>query len=84
MTLNLAKDELEVVRTALLDYAGKLRERAHQHCANYSPVGIDLCRTRIRVESLLDRLNRPSPEPDVMPKVAGALSFATELPKRPA
>jgi hypothetical protein len=78
MALILAEDELEVVRTALAEYAGALRERSHQHCANYSPVGIDLCRTRLKVEALLERLRHPTPPP------ADANWFEAGLPKRPA
>ena len=78
MALVLAEDELDVVRTALAEYAGALRERSHQHCANYSPVGIDLCRTRLKVEALLERLRRPTPPP------AETGWVETGMPKRPA
>ncbi len=85
MTLTLAADELEVVRTALGEYAGVLREKAHHHCVNYSPIGIDLCRTRIKVEALLDRLSRPSPAPpDGLARVEGELSLVSATPKLPA
>ena len=85
MTLILAGDEVEVIRAALAEYAGALREKAHHHCVNYSPIGIDLCRTRIKVEALLDRLNRPSPAPaDMFTKSTGRLAFVSESPKQPA
>ncbi len=85
MTLVLAGDEVEVVRAALADYAGGLREKAHHHCANYSPIGIDLCRTRIRVEALLERLNHPAgPGAGDNAKVAGEVPVVSAMPKRPA
>jgi hypothetical protein len=85
MTLMLAADELEVVRTALGEYAGVLREKAHHHCVNYSPIGIDLCRTRIRVEALLDRLNHPVPAPpEGFARVGAELSLVSATPKHPA
>jgi len=85
MTLMLAGDEVEVVRAALAEYAGTLREKAHHHCVNYSPIGIDLCRARIKVEALLDRLNHPSAAPaDVFAKTGMKLAYVSEMPKQPA
>jgi|WetSurMetagenome_2_1015567.scaffolds.fasta_scaffold568986_1 hypothetical protein len=85
MTLELAGDEVEVVRAALAEYAGGLREKAHHHCINYSPIGIDLCRTRIRVEALMERLSHPLADPsNGNARVAGELRAVSEAPKRPA
>ena len=85
MTLVLAGDEVEVVRAALAAYAGGLREKAHHHCINYSPIGIDLCRTRIRVEALVERLSHPlAAQLDGNARVAGGLPDVSEQPKGPA
>jgi hypothetical protein len=54
MVLTLTNDEAEIVRKALLDHIGSLRDEARRF--SYAPTGIKLCQQRARAEDVLDRL----------------------------
>lgn len=54
MVLTLTNEEIDIVKRALLNHIGSLRDEARR-CA-YSPNSIKVCQQRARAEELLDRL----------------------------
>lgn len=61
MVLTLTADETAIVKKALLEHIGTLRDQARGYSAVCSPVAIGLCQQRARAEELLDRLQSPNP-----------------------
>jgi hypothetical protein len=54
MVLTLTNEEADIVKKALLDHIGSLRDEARRY--SYAPTGIKLCQQRARAEEVLDRL----------------------------
>ena len=73
MGLTLNGEQLQMMRTALAEYQRGLRAQERYHCAGPSSVGIELCRRRLVLESILseierqDRANVPADSPKVAP-----------------
>ena len=53
MGLKLNGEQIELMRTALLEYQREIRDQERYHCAGLSNVGIELCRKRLVLESIL-------------------------------
>ena len=58
MGLMLNGEQLQLMRTALLEYQRGVREQERYHCAGPSNVGIELCRRRLVLESILSEIER--------------------------
>lgn len=57
MVLRVTNDEVELMRTALLDSVRSIRAEERVHCGGASRAGIELCRKRLRLEALLDAVD---------------------------
>ena len=53
MGLRLNGEQLQLMRSALVEYQRGIRDQERYHCAGPSPVGIELCRRRLVLESIL-------------------------------
>ena len=53
MGLTLNGEQIEVMRTALIEYQRGIRDQERYHCAGPSNVGIELCRRRAVLETIL-------------------------------
>lgn len=63
-TIHVTDAEAAMIRTALTEYAGSIREQARQYRGGYSSQGIELNVRRLNVEALLAALSAtPAPEP---------------------
>ena len=56
MVLRLTNDEVDLMRNALLDLVRTLRSEESVHCGGASCAAIELCRKRLRLETLLEAL----------------------------
>ena len=68
MILVLDDEELDIMRTALREYCMSVRQLARPYCTGLSPVGIDLCVTRMHIELLMDRLDHGGHSVPIQPR----------------
>ena len=57
MGLRMNREQIELMRTALLEYQRGIRDQERYHCAGPSSVGIELCRRRLVLESILSEID---------------------------
>lgn len=58
-TIHVNDAEAGIIRAALAEYAGSLREEARLYRGGYSARGIELHVLRLNVEALMEAMNRP-------------------------
>ena len=56
MGLRLNGEQIELMRTALVEYQRGIRDQEKYHCSGPSSVGIELCRRRLVLESILSEI----------------------------
>jgi hypothetical protein len=57
MVLRLTNDELDLMRTALVDNIRSIRNEERVQCGGASCAAIELCRKRLRLEALLESVD---------------------------
>ena len=57
MGLTLNGEQIEMMRNALIEYQRGMRDQERYHCAGPSSVGIELCRRRAVLESILSEID---------------------------
>ena len=57
MGLRLNDEQIDLMRTALQEYQRGIRDQERYHCAGPSSVGIELCRRRLVLESILSEID---------------------------
>ena len=60
MGFRLNGEQIELMRSALLEYQRGIRDQERYHCAGPSSVGIELCRRRLVLESILSEIDHQS------------------------
>ena len=65
MGLTLNGEQIEMMRSALIEYQRGMRDQERYHCAGPSTVGIELCRRRAILESILSEIEDQSRSPKV-------------------
>ena len=61
LTLNLNDEQMELMRTALLEYQRSIRQQERYHCSGPSAVGIGLCQRRLVLDSILNQVEAQDP-----------------------
>lgn len=54
MVLRLTDEEMELMKTSLLDSVRSIRQEERVHCGGASCAGIELCQKRLLLEALLE------------------------------
>jgi hypothetical protein len=65
MGLTLNGEQIELMRSALIEYQRGMRDQERYHCAGPSSVGIELCRRRALLESILSEIEHQNGSPKV-------------------
>lgn len=63
MGLTLNGEQVELMRTALLEYQREIRDQERYHCAGPSSLGIELCRRRLVLDSILSEIDHQDESP---------------------
>ena len=62
MGLTLNGEQIELMRSALIEYQRGMHDQERYHCAGPSTVGIELCRRRALLESILSEIDGRNPK----------------------
>jgi hypothetical protein len=74
MTLQLTKDELDLMKSAIEEGIRVTRDRERGHCTGLSSSGIELCRRRLQLEALLASVDAASKQQPPYPIHGSRLS----------